>query len=135
IHFSQNSFVATGMSCGVDSFYTYYLCNLSNKDNNLKINSMTFFNVGAHDASSSEKARELFYERSKKPLEIAKKLNMDFLLGDSNIHEVLSENFVEVHTFRNIGFALALQKKYHYYYYSAGHSVYEFDITKADPAS
>lgn len=134
IFFGSNDSVATGMSCGVDSFYTYYLCGLNAQDDKLKIKEMTFFNVGAHDAGSPNEIRNLFLARSKKPYEVTKDLDLTFLLGDSNIHEILQEDFIYVHTFRNIGFALALQKKYHYYYYSSGHSVYEFDISKKKPA-
>lgn len=130
-HSNENG---SGMSCGIDSFYTLYKYYYNDVPESLKMDSITFFNVGAHNGKTEKEKQELFNKRAKIPTNVSNKLNIDLLTGDSNLDEIFPQLFKEVHTFRNISFILALQKKYKNYYYSSGASLEEFDILSMNPA-
>ena len=111
--------VGTGLSGGIDSFYTIAK-NIDNT-NDYKISYLTFFNVGASGDFGGDKARKLFHDRIKTVDGFAKKNNLGFITVDSNISEFIKMDYVATHTFRSLSAVLALQKMFKVYYYSSGH--------------
>ena len=64
IKYNKKNAVGTGVSCGIDSFYTIQNhCNRKEQDYN--ITHLTFFNAGASGEYGGDKARELYKKRMK----------------------------------------------------------------------
>ena len=125
--------IGTGISCGVDSFYTI----LSNKDSktvNFNVDSLTCFNVGGNGSYGGENARKLFEQRKERGYKFAKEYNYNFLQVDSNISEFLNMLNIETHSFRQMAIPLIFQKMYKIYYYSSGYPFNDFSIDKNDTA-
>ena len=123
----------TGISLGVDSFTT--LKEYTEKcPENLKINWLTFFNVGSHKENGGEEGRNLFLKRKKISRRFAEKNNFKFIAVDSNISEFLRQKFIQTHTFRSVSAVLAIQKLFKNYYYSSGFSLYDFKVNILQPA-
>lgn len=132
VYKSENA-VGTGISCGVDSFYSVYK-NRNEATKNHNITHLTFFNAGASGELGGEKARTFYFNRLKKIEPCAKDLNLPMLTCDTNINEFLQEIHVETHTIRSVAIPLLVQKLFSVYYYSSGFSVWEFQFND-DPAS
>lgn len=114
--------VGTGISCGIDSFYTISNhCNREEKDYN--ITHLTFFNAGASGEYGGDKARELYRKRMKFARKFAEENNFEFVCVDSNMNEFLMMNHEKTHTYRSLSCVLILQKLFSKYYYS---SAYEY---------
>lgn len=126
--------VGTGISCGVDSLQTIYQYTSNNCPENLKVNTLTMLNMGSHGDFGGEKARELYEKRMKRSEQFAKNNKFDFIMIDSNISEYIKMSFVETHTFRNMSAILAIQKLFKVYYYASGIPIWDFEISKKDPA-
>jgi hypothetical protein len=126
--------VGTGLSCGVDSFYSIYT-NLKGAAKGFNLTHLTFFNVGSHGDKGGDTARALFKERIKASKTCADELGFDLLWVDSNISEFLNISFVATHTYRSFSAVLALQKFFKTYYYSSGYPVNEFSLTKGELSS
>lgn len=122
-----------GISRGVDSFSTLKehseICS-----DDLKINCLTFFNVGSHRDFGGEEARNLFKKRMLLSQKFALENDYKFIWVDSNISEFLKQIFVETHTFRSTSAVFAIQKAFRNYYYSSGFSIYEFKVVENIPA-
>lgn len=118
-------FAATGMSCGVDSFATYY--DHIKEEEPFKITHFTFFNVGSHLDFGGEKSRKIFNERLKRASSFSKNENKSMISVDSNLSEILQMNFQQTHSLRSASSVLILQKLIKNYYYS---SAYRFDFFK-----
>jgi len=70
--------VGTGISCGVDSFYTT-LKNFEHADGSpLRITHLCFFNAGASGMYGGERARYVYYGRMKRASDVAKVQECDF---------------------------------------------------------
>ncbi len=115
----------TGMSCGIDSFASYYDHN--NEVDSFGISYFTFFNVGSHLDFGGVKAREIYQNRLRSVSEFAKKEGKEVISVDSNLSEILKMNFQQTHSLRSISCVLQLQKLFKNYYYS---SAYRFDHFK-----
>lgn len=123
----------TGISLGVDSFTT--LKEYTEKcPENLKINWLTFFNVGSHKENGGEEGRKLFLKRKEISRRFAEENNFKFIDVDSNISEFLQQIFIQTHTFRSVSAVLAIQKLFRNYYYSSGFSIYDFKVNIMQPA-
>ena len=118
----------TGLSCGIDSFATYF--DHINEKGAYKIKYFTFFNVGSHGDLGGEKARRVYSERLQNVLEFAKNEEKEVITVDSNISEILGLNFQQTNTLRSISCILNLQKLFKHYYYA---SSYRFEHFKLDP--
>ncbi|MBQ3213404.1 MAG: hypothetical protein IJB10_00075 [Clostridia bacterium] len=128
----NGKFNATGVSGGVDSFYTI-LKNLEHdKNSDLRLTHLTFFNAGASGSYGGERARNLFERRSKKFREIAEELKCDFVTVDSNINEFLMQDHESTHTFRTLSIPLALQKGFKIYYFSSTVEYADFKFMEFD---
>lgn len=122
--------VGTGLSCGVDSFYTI-LKNLNHsEESKLNITHLCYFNVGASggDEGDVDNARHIYQERMKEFEIVAKELGRNFLTVDSNMNEFLRQPHEATHVFRTLSVPLALQKLFHLYYFSssAEYSMFKF---------
>lgn len=123
----------TGISRGVDSFCTLKELTIDCPDD-LKVNCLTFFNVGSHKDFGGEEGRELFKKRRELSKKVALENGFEFIDVDSNISEFLRQIFVNTHTFRSMSAALAIQKMFKNYYYSSGYTIYEFNVNEKFPA-
>lgn len=103
----------TGLSCGIDSFSTYY--DHINEKNAYKIEYFAFFNVGSH-GTESQIATRLFKERYEKAKAFAKSINKDIIKIDSNLSLILNMKFQSTNTLRNASCVLILQKLFRNYY-------------------
>lgn len=113
--------VGTGLSCGVDSFYTI-LKNLNHsKESKLNITHLCYFNVGASggDMGDVDNARHIYQERMKEFEIVSNELGCEFLTVDSNMNEFLKQDHEATHVFRTLSVPLALQKLFHLYYFSS----------------
>ena len=119
---------ATGISCGVDSFSTFY--RHFQEDKPFKIEYLTFFNVGSHGDFGGEKARGIFNERFEKAKEFAKDINFPIIKIDSNLSEFLKLNFLQTNTLRNVACILLLQKAIKNYYLASKN---RYDFFKLNP--
>ena len=118
--------VGTGISCGVDSLHVLASqTELKFKRHN--VTHLTFNNVGSH--GEGEHARALFKARSKRPKQFAEEYGFEFVLGDSNLMDVVKQNHFYTHTYSSMFAVYCLQKLYSVYYYaSSGHKYYEFNL-------
>lgn len=125
--------VGTGVSGGVDSFYTilkHY--KMDERYSGYELTDLTFFNVGSHGDNGGKIARELFYKRSIKAKKIADELELPIILVDSNISEFISQSFLATASVRNIAAILALQKYFCKYYFSSGEPVSFFNLDERE---
>lgn len=120
--------VGTGLSCGIDSFSTIYSHLNENCPDDYRITHFTFFNVGSNGMLGGEKARKLFNKRVELVKPCADELGKELITLDSNISEILEQNFYETHTYRNLSACLTLQKLFHVYYYSSAYSLKYFEL-------
>ena len=109
---NEANVAGTGLSCGVDSFATYF--DHINEKGPFKIEYFAFFNVGSH--GSGEGARKLFYQRLKKPQHFAQSIDKELVTVDSNLSENLMMKFQQTSTLRNASCVLILQKLFRNYY-------------------
>lgn len=123
--------VGTGFSCGIDSFCTVIEHMDESCPPHYRLTHLTFFNVGASGDYGGEEARELFRRRIEAVKPCAEELGLPLVTLDSNISEILSMNFVQTHTYRNVAAALALQKLFNVYYYSSTYSLKHFELSGA----
>lgn len=120
----------TGMSCGIDSFATFY-DHLGEKGP-YEIKYFTYFNVGSHMGSGGEKGREIFKERLSRISSFSDEVNKELITVDSNLSEILKMNFRQTHTLRSISCVLHLQKLIRTYYYSSAYRFDHFELNKLD---
>lgn len=118
---------ATGLSCGIDSFATYF--DHEKEIESFRIKYFTFFNVGSNGDFGGENAKKLFKKRARRVKEFAEMERIELINVDSNLSEILKLNFQETHTMRSISCVLLLQKLFKYYYYA---SSLRFDRFKLD---
>ena len=119
---------ATGISCGVDSFATYF--KHSNEERPYKIEYLTFFNVGSHGDFGGERAREIFNERFKQAKEFAKDINLPIIKIDSNLSEFLKSRFINTSTLRNVACVILIQKGIKNYYLASQNRFDYFKLNK-----
>lgn len=122
---------ATGLSCGVDSFYSIFEHNELSHDDNYAVSLVTCFNHGSYNGAyefSTEKMRSVFEECSEKNAECAEKMGLQFLKVDTNLDEIDTVPFGFDHTFRASGSILLFQRGIKRYYYAAGVDIDEFKI-------
>lgn len=117
----------TGISCGVDSFSTFYDHYLEKEE--FQVDYLTFFNAGSHGDFGGEKARKLYKDRIELVKPFATRVNKEIICIDTNLNEILMMNHQQTHTIRDVACILNLQKLFKYYYYA---SAYRFDIYKLD---
>lgn len=125
---TKSSAAATGISCGIDSFYTVLSC-IEDEARNLKY--LTYFN-SIHDESKYDSVREDNTIITDRPLKVAKELGLDFIYVLSNVNSFLSDfGYEQIHTLSNMSHALMLQGLISDYYYSTAfpESKFKLDFT------
>lgn len=132
IEFHGNA-VGTGLSCGVDSFYSI-LKNLEHGNSKLQLTHLCFFNAGATGMFGGEEARTVYLERSKRFKKVSRELGCTYLACDSNMNEFLHQEHERTHIFRTLCIPLALQKLFSTYYFSSSYEYADFKFSDFDPA-
>lgn len=120
----------TGMSCGIDSFATYF--DHSKEQGPFKIKYFTFFNVGSHKDFGGENARRIFKTRLGSVNKFAEEEGVGLISVDSNLSEILQMNFQQTHSLRSVSCALHLQKLFKNYYYSSAYRLDHFELNSKD---
>nr|WP_321302563.1 hypothetical protein [uncultured Trichococcus sp.] len=123
--------VATGISCGVDSFYTVLKNIESEIPRTNKITHLTLFNAGNFGLDYETSTVE-FYKQIGIVSNASVELGLPIVWLNSNLMEFVSFPFEQVHTFCNIASAIILQRLIKTYYYSSGHSISEFSLDFSD---
>lgn len=123
--------VGTGMSGGVDSFYTVYK-HLNIGDTTYRLTHLTFFNAGAGGEYGGSNARKLYQQRIDWIHPVADELRLPLVAVDTNINEILMEVHIYTVTSRALAMVLALQKLFSVYYWASAHSFMEFAFTGSD---
>lgn len=118
--------VGTGFSGGVDSFSTIYDHYELEENNEYKINSFLFLNVGSHGNGEEEIVYSKFMKRYKYLKKFPEELGLEFIPLNSNLYEFHPWGHQLTHTLTSVSGILILEKLYRKYYYaSAGLSYLE----------
>lgn len=126
--------VAAAMSCGVDSFATFFEYSGDDILDDYKITHLTFFQNGAHHSGQighSENEGEVFKSQLNHVKKYCQEYSRELIVVTSNMDEILSKMFWEdsydrTHTYRNMGVVLMLQKLIKIYYYSPAYNADNF---------
>ena len=133
---SQNA-VGTGLSCGVDSFYTV-LKNTNTELEGYRLTHLTFFNIINHpqwQIYGEDASRDFYNARIEHLKPVAEKLGLRLVTIDSNLDLFYHAfNILATYSFRYLGAVLALQKLFGKYYWSSGCSISEFELSIDDIA-
>ncbi len=126
--------VGTGLSCGIDSFSTIVDHFSTRVPKGHILTHVTFFNVGGHSPlwDDINRTQELFKKRTLRVQSCARELGLPLVTVDSNLEQLLGGPFAPTHTFRSVSAVLALQKLFKTYYYSSGHSAFDFAFNPKD---
>lgn len=135
--------VATAMSCGVDSFATFFEYSQPSVLKNYRITHLTYFQNGAHHSGHighSEDEENVYNEQLAWVKRFCDRYDYKLIVISSNIDEFLSEMFWEdsydnTHSYRNAGFVLLLQKLIKTYYYSPAHDISELKCSMTSDAA
>lgn len=126
--FSSKGAAATGMSCGIDSFFTVWQNTQESIPDNFKVKYLTFFNVGAINGVFTEnvdlnRRNQLMLEFSKKKADEAKivadVMGLELIFINSNISDYYRGMLVNSAHYRNCGTAMLMQGLWNKYYYSS----------------
>ena len=130
--------VGTGISCGVDSFYTV-LKHYNTDYPSRNLTHLCVFNNGSisplyGDEEAREIVREKIFERAEA---VAKELNLPLIKLETNLQTEIPQNHLRSHTYMD-GLAIyALQKLWQGYYYGSTYSFKGFSLERnfnTDPA-
>jgi len=136
--------VGTGMSCGIDSFYTLWkYSDIEPKER--RLTHLTYFNMGAIFHPNSSKKRDYtlkeFYattdkmseEKIKNAREVAEKAGIPLVVVTSNIDsDIYRGAYGYTAVYRNCACVLALQKLFNTYYCSSAGWPDYFDLTLSE---
>lgn len=116
--------VGTGLTCGVDSFYTIFN-NITNNLNSRKLTHLTIMSL----ADSYKKEGE--YQRITNDLynkveKVSKKLKLPIIKIKSNMRELFP--IPPMHTLIRMYGVYALQKLFGVYYFSSGYPIWTFNL-------
>lgn len=129
---------ATGMSCGIDSLYTYltHSKERENIEENRTVGLLTHFDVGAFHYGDGKRqyveGDSLESRHLKKAKEFAEDVGLPLLDVKSNVAEIFPMDHDKAHTIRNCGVVLMFQNLIETYYYSSTFPLWNFkyDIDK-----
>lgn len=132
--------VATAMSCGVDSFTTFFQYTRDMPEEPWKINLLTFFENGAHHNGTighSNREGSIYQAQLEHVQRFCESIHYPLLSVSSNLDEFLCEvfwkdSYHQTHTFRNAGFVLLLQKRIRAYYYAGARDISCFSVSLWD---
>lgn len=130
--FDNDRIGATGISLGIDSFYSL-LKNINNELTDNIINAVVYFvEVSDEGIISKQQENEL-----KIRWEVASKLNLLFIPIISNVRDVLETEFVfsQFHTYVHIAGVIGLYKRIKFYYYATAYTIKEMNPNFSDSAT
>lgn len=128
VPFPSKGAAATGMSCGIDSFFSVWQHTQPYVPESFRVKYVTFFNVGAinivfPDGLDLDRRNELMLEISQKKAaeanEVAKAMGVELVFINSNISDYYRGMLVNSAHYRNCGTAMLLQGLWNTYYYSS----------------
>ena len=129
--------VGTGISCGVDSFYTV-LKHVNSEYPSRRLTHLCIFNNGSINNCYGKEnipfIKQKVFERAET---VAAELNLPLLKLESNFQDVVPQNHLRSHTYMDIFPILALQKLWRVWYRGSGYSFSNFTLEKNfdnDPA-
>ena len=117
--------VGTGISCGIDSFYTITLHEQANLEK-FKITHLTFNNVGSH--GEGDTATRVYQAQKKRAEAFCQEFGYEFVANDSNIMDVVPQSHYFTHTYSSCFAVLALQKLFTIYYYASSSAFEDFNL-------
>lgn len=128
--------VGTGCSCGIDSMATIYTYTTPDTPPSMRIDTLTFFDVGSHGnrqsnlSNSSNKTKELSSGRARNIEAFTHEIGLPLIKATSNISD-FNAGFahINLHTFRNTATVLVFQKYFKTYHYASGFHISHFCIT------
>lgn len=122
--------VATGVSGGVDSFYTI----LKHMEGLFPLTHLVLFNIQSFGEYGGDVARKHFYGNIEKAKKICNDLNLKYgtdielITVDSNIQDELPIKIYYAGTYRDAGAILLLRQIFKLYYFSSTHGIEDFSI-------
>jgi len=132
--YERGSGVGTAISCGIDSLTTLYTHNMKFPLNKMKVNQLTFFNVGAFNyrdgvTMTGENGVPIVNGLLANAMEFSVEAGLPLLYVDSNFGEMLHGRHSNVDALRNCGTVLMFQKLFSVYYYSSSSKLNNFHIS------
>lgn len=121
----------TALSLGVDSFHAL----VSNISGPFPVSHVALFNSGAFGELGGEKARKRFKGTAESVARVADKLELPFILVDSNMSEILQAPFVLTHSIRNISCTLLFPHLFKMFSYASGYPVEHFQLRSVSDAT
>ncbi len=121
---------ATGVSGGVDSFYTI----LNHMEGLFPLTHLTLFNLQSFGEYGGAVARKHFCRNVKRAKKICEDLNQEYetdiqlITVDSNIQDELPIEIYYAGTYRDAGAILLLKQLFKLYYFSSTHGINDFSI-------
>lgn len=132
----EGTAVATGCSCGVDSFYAI-VSHMDSPFRNMNLTHLCINNVGAFNGCYRDYGIEETIEaRYAEAVLVAEKLGLELVATDSNFEHAFKQEHVLTHTYSSIFAVYCLQKLWKIYYYgSSGRDYSQFSIVGTDKIS
>lgn len=131
VNYNTKGAVGTGISCGIDSFYSV-LKHVDIDEKNYQLTHLVTMNVGSFGYQGGEFSYNWFQEEVQKAKRVSDELKLPLIEINSNLMEIYQENHAFSGTFRMAGAILGIQKLFSKYYISAGFDIKDFDITAED---
>lgn len=131
VNYNTKRAVGTGISCGIDSFYSV-LKHIGINEKDCELTHLVTMNVGSFGYQGGDFSYKWFQEEAKKARRVSEELNLPLIEINSNLMEIYQENHGFSGTFRMAGAILGLQKLFSKYYISAGFDIKDFDITSEE---
>ena len=120
--------VGTGLSCGVDSFYTV-LKHFQSNYPSMDLTHIAVFNVGSingiYGKENIPRVKSEVWERAEK---VAAELNLPLVKLDSDFQNVIPQNHLLTHTYMDAFAIYSMQKLWSKYYYSGAYAFSEFSL-------
>ncbi len=126
--------VGTGLSCGVDSFYSVYKGLSHAEGSPLRLTHACLFNAGAFGMYGGEDGRRKYRECCEKFYPVTQRLGLELFTCDSNMNEFLHQDHMATHVFRTLSIPMAVQKLFSLYYFASGFPYNEFAFSAKGPA-
>lgn len=129
--------IATGCSGGIDSFCALKDHYFDDVPDGYRLTHFVFNNMGSH--GDDEASQRRFHLRYGRVMKLAEELCVDLIRIDSNLHELLQENYQTVHTLINVSAILTLQKLVGKYLYASTYRYEDcfvgktYDMAYTDP--
>jgi len=123
--------VGTGLSCGVDSFYSV-LKHLNTDLEGFRLTHLTYFNImnSPYWTDLIDSSREFSNARIEYIRPVVKELGLKLVTVDSNFDRFYNYfHLLATFTFRYFGTVLALQKLFEKYYWSSADSFAQFSFS------